>query len=419
MKSLRFVVVGVGGYALVHLDAIDWLHEQGMADLVGIVALKDDQKKYPELMESLTSRNVQVYPSVDEFFSDRNNGADVLTVPIGIHMHVPVSILALQAGMHVYCEKPLAATVQEVDKLISVQKKCDRKIAVGFQHIYSNSMQQLKARICDGRLGPVKEITLMCGWPRSTQYYTRNDWTGELRKGKNWILDSPANNAHSHYLFNMLYLCSSQRGAAATPSQVRAELYRANHIKGPDTVQLEFRTKEGSRGHAVFSHCNASENGPVMHISCEHGEVEWQGDVGKTVIRYKSGAQEEFDNLIHEHWRLEGFKNLVQAINENAGPICTPEMARSHTLTVNAVHESCPEVIQIPDGDILEVQDWEMFPPDTKGDFRRVEKMDEYLQEAFDRRKFLSEQNITWAKQTQSRAFEIKDYDHFPQSERK
>lgn len=419
MNPLRFVVMGIGGYALVHLEAISWLQEQGLAELVGIVALKTDQRRSRELLKSLKSRGVVVYSDVDEFFANGNKSADILTIPIGIHMHVPVSIAALAAGLHVYCEKPLAATVQDLDKLITSKAKSDRKIAVGFQHIYSFSMRQLKARICDGRLGGVKEISLMCGWPRSIQYYSRNDWAGRMRKNDDWILDSPANNAHAHYLLNMLYLCSPLPDEAATPTEVRAELYRANHIDSPDTVQLEFRTKEGASGYAILSHCNLRENGPIMHLTCENGKVEWQGDIGKTVINYENGEQEEFDNLIHAQWRFAGFENLIQSINENADPICTVEMARCHTVTINAIHESCPEIIQIPEDDILEVEDWEMFPPNTKGNFRRVKNMDEYLQEAFDRKKFLSELKISWARHVQSQAFEIKDYNYFPQSELK
>ncbi len=415
MNTLRFVVVGVGGYALEHLRAIEWLQEQGLAKLVGIVALEKDQKKYPDLIESLKSRQVEVYSDIEGFFAGRHQRADVLTVPIGIHMHVPVSIAAFEAGMHVYCEKPLAATVQEVDQLIAAQNRSDRKVAVGFQYIYSFSMQQLKARIFDGRLGPVKEISLMCGWPRSIQYYSRNDWAGQLRKNSHWILDSPANNAHAHFLLNMLYLCCSEPGQAATPRIVRAELYRANHIESPDTVQLEFRTKEGSRGNVILSHCNPYEIGPIMQLTCEKGEVKWVGDNGKAVINYENGEQEEFDNLIHPQWRYEGFKDLVQSIQANSAPLCTPQMARSHTVTVNAMHESCPQITEIPDDDVLEIEDWEMFPPDTKGDFRRVERMNEYLKQAFSEKKFLSELGISWAKRFQSQAFEIGDYSHFPQ----
>jgi len=417
MNPLRFVVIGIGGFALAHLDAIAWLQRQGLADLVGVVALKEDQDKYPDLMQSLRSRNVAVYTDIDEFFTKFNNNADVLTVPIGIHMHVPVSIRALKAGMHVYCEKPLAATVQEVDDLLSVQKKHDGKLAVGFQYIYSHSIQQLKARICDGRLGAVKDIAMMCGWPRSKQYYSRNDWAGRMRKNNHWILDSPANNAHAHYLLNILYLCSLNPTEAAMPRQVRAELYRANRIEGPDTVQLEFETNDNSKGYAIVSHCNSRELGPIMRLSCQNGAVEWHGQDGNTVIKYQNGTTEEFNNLAGENWRFEGFRNLVESVRADKNPTCTAEMARCHTVTVNAIHESCPEIKQIPEGDIVVLEDFEMFPPDTKGEFRRITKMDDYLQQAFDEKKFLSQLHIPWAKDTRSRPFEIRNYNSFPQSE--
>lgn len=418
MNQIEFVIVGLGGYALVHLDAINWLEEQNLARLTGIVALKQDQEKYPDLVSSLRNRNVTIYSELAEFFAS-NHKADVLTVPIGIHMHIPVSIAALAAGMNVYCEKPLAATVQEVDALIAAEKKYGKKIAVGFQHIYSFTMQELKVRICDGRLGPVKEISMMCGWPRSKQYYSRNDWTGQMKKGEHWILDSPANNAHAHYLLNMLYLCGPEQSAAATPRKVRAELYRANKINSPDTVQIAFETAGGAAGNAIFSHCNLRENGPHMRLKCENGNVEWQGDIGKTVITYNDGTQEEFDNLIHDKWRLEGFKDLVESINQDTLPKCMPEMARCHTVSINAIHESCPNIVQIPDSEIKEVEDWEMFPPDTKGSFRRVKNMDEYLQEAFARKKFLSDLNIPWAKHSQSQTFEIRNYNFFPKDKLK
>ncbi len=140
---------------------------------------------------------------------DGTSVADVLTVPIGIHHHVPVSVTALQAGLHVYCEKPVAATVQDVDTLIDAQARPGRQVAVGYQHICSNAMQQLKQRVVSGRLGQLHTATMLCGWPRSKQYYSRNEWTGKLRIGRDWILDSPANNAHAHYVLNLLFAGSA------------------------------------------------------------------------------------------------------------------------------------------------------------------------------------------------------------------
>ncbi len=414
MEPLRFAVVGLGGYGLVHLDAVHWLAQQGLGQLTGVVALAEDRKKNPARVTAMQAQGVKLFDSIDEFFSQGVDLADVLGIPIGIHQHVPVSCAALRAGLHVYCEKPLAATVQEVDRLIAVRNTMRKKIAVGFQHIYSHSIQQLKARIRAGKLGRVQSISLLCGWPRSLQYFARNEWAGKMRLGGDWVLDSPANNAHAHYLLNLLYLASAQARHADTPAELRAELYRANPIESCDTVQMKFTTQEGVNCHALLTHANSRPLGPQMKIVCEKGAVAWESDNGQTVVEYAGGAVERFDNEVHDKWRYEGFKDLVSAIYDDTTPVCTPEIARSQTLAVNAMHESCPEIVSVPQEFIDCVEDWEMFPPDTKGNFNRIRDLDLYLRAAFEQGTFLSEMGIPWARAKHVKWFESSNYRHFP-----
>ena len=414
MEPLRFAVVGLGGYGLVHIKAVDWLAAGGLGRLVGVIALESDRKQRPQLAGELLARGCTLYDTVGRFLSEGAGTADVLTVPIGIGMHVPVSIDAMRAGLHVYCEKPVAATVQEVDALIAAKNETGRTVAVGFQHIYSYSIQQLKSRICGGELGKVRSLSLMCGWPRSETYYGRNEWTGKLRVGEEWILDSPANNAHAHYLMNALYLCSPEAGKADSPAEIRAELFRANRIGGPDTVLLRFTTTGGSSVFVILTHANGREHGPWMRLECERGTAYWQTDNGQTLIRYDEGKTEEFDNLVHDNWRYEGFRDLVSALRERRDPLCTPELARAQTLTVNAMHESCPEIGVIPDSSISIVEDWEMFPPGTKGMFHRVRGLDEYMNVAVQERSFFSALGIPWARGLSTRSISVGDYTHFP-----
>ena len=324
MEPLRFTVIGLGGYGLVHIEAVNWLASLGLGRLRGVVALEADRRARPEMAQALQNDGVVLYDSVKHFMNDGLESTDVLTVPIGIHAHVPVSNAALKAGLDVYCEKPVAATIQEVDALIRTEKETGRTVAIGFQHIFSNSMRQLKKRIVDGRLGPVRRLELFCGWPRSQAYYSRNEWTGRLRLGKDWILDSPANNANAHYVMNALYLSSPHSGTAATPARIHAELYRGNDIEGPDTVQMRITCAEGAEVHIILTHANWYVNGPRMTLQCEHGTAYWQTDLGKTVVRYTNGRTEEFNNLVHDQWRYEGFRDLVEAIRQRRPSHCSP-----------------------------------------------------------------------------------------------
>ena len=403
MKPLRFAVIGIGGYSSVHIRAIEWLEELGLTKLTSVIALEDERKNKPDFVKFLLDKNITLYKTIDHFFEEGTNSADVLTVPIGIHQHVPVSILALRKGLDVYCEKPIAAKVQEVDNLILEKEKTARKIVIGFQHIYSNSIQQLKKRICDGRLGKVEYISAVCGWPRSMQYYERNDWAGKLSLKGRWILDTPANNAHAHYLMNMLYLSSSDPQKSAIPVELKAELYRANFIASSDLLQMKFKTDYDTKCFLIFAHCNCKELGPIMKIRCENGEVTWQSENGTTIIHYNNRKIERFDNLIRKNWRYDGFKDIVDSIRKNTEPLCTPQLARTHTVAINAMHKSCPEIIQINDKYIVEIEDDEMFPPETKGNFRKVANLDEYIIEACDKDVFFSNLNIPWTKNVRSK----------------
>lgn len=55
MDQKKFVVIGLGGYGLVHINAVRWLERQGMGKLVGVVALEVDRAARPDLVESLKS----------------------------------------------------------------------------------------------------------------------------------------------------------------------------------------------------------------------------------------------------------------------------------------------------------------------------------------------------------------------------
>jgi predicted dehydrogenase len=414
MDPIRFAVIGLGGYGLSHIEAVRWLAREGQAKLVGVVALEIDRRQRPDLVNALLKEGTGLFDSIDQFMDTAVDAADVLTVPLGIHQHVPVSIRAMKAGLHVYCEKPVAATVQEVDNLIAAEHETGRLVAIGYQHVYSNSMQKLKARICDGRLGRVQSLSLACGWPRSVQYFSRNEWAGRLRCDGMWILDSPANNAHAHYVMNALYLSATAPRSAGTPATVRAELFRANAIESADTVQLQMVTDEETKIHIVLTHDNRYENGPIMHCICEKGTAYWQSDSGKTYVRYANGTHEEFDNLTHPQWRYEGFRNLVDAINGRAAVTCTPLLARAQTLAINLMHESCPSIRAIPDRFVSTVEDWELWPPNTRGTFRRIASMEEYLHLAFVEGRFFSELGVGWAEGVSGREVTGEGYNSFP-----
>ena len=97
------------------------------------------------------------YGSYQELLDDTS--IDAVYIPLPNHMHVPWTIKALAAGKHVLCEKPIAMTADEAEKLLQeTQKYPHLKVMEAF--MYRHHPQWLRAigLISEGVIGKVKTI---------------------------------------------------------------------------------------------------------------------------------------------------------------------------------------------------------------------------------------------------------------------
>jgi hypothetical protein len=235
-----------------------------------------------------------------------------------------------------------------------------------------------------------------------------------MKKDGLWILDSPMNNAMAHYLQNLLYLASTERHEAATPVEVTAELYRSRQLESCDTALLRIKCDNESLLHFYVAHCSETTFGPQMKLHCENGIAQWEKYNGETTIRYNNGDEEKFANT-EEFWTFEGFRNFVQAIRGETRLLCPPEVCRSHTLVINAAHESCPAIASFPAELIRTESAPETIPsPMPEGVFKRVAGLDDLLLQAYENEKLFSEINVAWA--ICGRTFQLPNYRHFPKT---
>lgn len=80
---------------------------------------------------------------------------DALIIATPDHWHAPASIMAMQAGKHVYVEKPCSHNPREGELLIDAQKKHGKVVQMGNQQRSSKETIELISRINDGQLGDI------------------------------------------------------------------------------------------------------------------------------------------------------------------------------------------------------------------------------------------------------------------------
>jgi predicted dehydrogenase len=100
-----------------------------------------------------------LYPSITtttdygEIIRDESIDAVVIATPVSTHYKLAAE--ALEAGKHVFCEKPLTQSVEEGTKLIGIADDNDRTLMVGHTFVYTAAVNKVRDLIKSGELGDI------------------------------------------------------------------------------------------------------------------------------------------------------------------------------------------------------------------------------------------------------------------------
>lgn len=97
------------------------------------------------------------YGSYEELLSSAE--IDAVYIPLPNHLHVPYAIQALEAGKHVLCEKPIALSVAEAEKLVDVGRQNPHlKLMEAFMYRHHPQWQWARQIVDDGKIGELRTI---------------------------------------------------------------------------------------------------------------------------------------------------------------------------------------------------------------------------------------------------------------------
>lgn len=148
--KLQVAVVGCGGIAnQKHLPAL-----KSQADKCDIAAFCDVKvERAKKAAAEYGAEDARVYEDYKELVRDPE--IDVVHVCTPNVVHCPVTVAAFEAGKHVLCEKPMAATTEDAEKMMAAWKKSGKKFTIGYQNRFRTDAQALKRACDEGKLGEV------------------------------------------------------------------------------------------------------------------------------------------------------------------------------------------------------------------------------------------------------------------------
>ncbi len=147
MANLKIGFIGCGGIA-------NQKHFPGMAQNaeVDMVAFCDlEIEKAEKAAKEYGTADAKVYTDYKELLADPSIDAVHVLTPNVSHSFITVD--ALEAGKHVMCEKPMAATTEDALKMLEASKRCGKLLTIGYQYRHFPKNKVAKQVMDDGWVG--------------------------------------------------------------------------------------------------------------------------------------------------------------------------------------------------------------------------------------------------------------------------
>jgi predicted dehydrogenase len=230
MEPLRLGLIGLGGMGKSHLAkevGLDEVRFVGVAD-ISHSAVEEVKRTYG-------------LPGFEDFreLVDRGNLEAVL-IATPHPFHAPIALYAIDRGLHVLSEKPIAVTVREADRMIAAADRRGVKLGVMFQTRTEPHYRKARELLEAGAIGPIyRSVMVASHWYRSQAYYDSGDWRGTWRGEGGGVLM----NQSPHSLDMYIWLGGHPRTVRASTAT------RFHRIEVEDTAEALLEYEEGHTGY--------------------------------------------------------------------------------------------------------------------------------------------------------------------------
>jgi len=272
---------------------------------------------------------------------------DAVSVCLPNHLHAPCAIDALEAGLHVFLEKPIARNALEGARIVRAADRAGRKLVMAYCNRFRKSTQQLRALIDEGKFGEFYYGRTM--WWRKFGVPKPGGWFGDAkRSGGGPIIDLGI-----HWLDHTWYLMGRPNpiaAAAVVGNKVSTDLLAE---RGKDPISTEdfgaaFVRFENGAALTLETSWAAFASDETIHtryvLLGTKGGIELRGET-PTMTGPAFGGVYDMKMPIHRPLDiyLEEVRNFVAACRGEAEPVAPGRDGLAAMRMVDAIYRSARE----------------------------------------------------------------------------
>ena len=232
MENVRIGIIGMGNMGCFHAnDLLEGKVSRGVLTAVGSTS--------PHKLKEYEEKNVKVFGGGEEMIASGEIDALVIATPH--YQHVSLGIAALETGLHVMVEKPIAAHKADAERLVAKAKeKADLVFGAMFQLRVEPRYEKIREIVRSGELGDLmRVIWIMTDWFRSEAYFQSGGWRATWKGEGGGVL-----------LNQCLHQLDAMQWITGMPSKVRSEvgIGKWHDIEVEDDVTCYMEFPDGASG---------------------------------------------------------------------------------------------------------------------------------------------------------------------------
>lgn len=392
-KQVNIILTGLNGYGENFVETLLKVD----VDNHKLVAVVSRNPKKSQYYDAMLAKNVKIYDTIESCLAE--NKVDLAIISTPMHIHYREIVCALNHGANVFCEKPLAPTINECLEIKKISNKSNRFVAVGFQWSYSKVIQTLKQDILDNKFGKIKSIKTIIRWNRPKSYFENSNWKGKnFGNDGRYILECVMSNCAAHFLHNLLFLSGDKLNKAAYPISIEGEGYKAHKVDGYDTAFMRMKTDTGCELLYLATIVSPEEKKPAFVIDFEEATAYYIAEEASNIIvKTKDGRTLEYGSP--EEGRFQHYLSAIESIRNGGKLVCDVDTVLPEVIAVNAAIENIP------------VKPFKIDMIAENGDRIWVNNINSVLERCFEDEKLPGELGFEWASKTEE--IDIKGYRSF------
>lgn len=240
-NKISFSIVGCGNIGIRHAEHISRLaHLSSVCD--------SDEQKRREFQQKFPS--VAIYSTLEQLL-ENDYDCEVVNICTPNNCHAQQSILAMKHKKHVVCEKPMALSVLDANKMIMASQKYQRQLFVVKQNRFNPPVQQVKTWLDNEQLGKILMIVVNCFWNRNDQYYQNSNWKGKKLEDGGTLFTQ-----FSHFIDIVYFLA----GDMVSVHAIGKNLNHKNTIEFEDSGLIHFELANGAMGSVNYTTTSHKQN---------------------------------------------------------------------------------------------------------------------------------------------------------------